>query len=115
MTWVRTRRDAVEQLSSGKLTCISAGLLICLPAGSLLHTDSAGPAAGESPGATLNRIRSFAPTAAKLADSKGEHLAAIKARRKEEEVAREEREVGSLRVHVHMCWAIIMWNNYAQG
>jgi hypothetical protein len=43
--------------------------------------------------ATLGRIRSFAPTAAKLADSKGEYLSVIKARRQEEAAARKEREV----------------------
>jgi hypothetical protein len=42
---------------------------------------------------TLGRIRSFAPTAAKLADSKGEYLSVIKARRQEEAAARKEREV----------------------
>lgn len=42
---------------------------------------------------TLGRIRGFAPTAAKLADSKGEYLAIIKARRQEEAAARKEREV----------------------
>lgn len=42
---------------------------------------------------TLGRIRSFAPTAAKLAEGKGEYLAAIQARRREEAAARKEREV----------------------
>lgn len=48
---------------------------------------------GESPMTTLGRIRSFAPTAAKLADSKDEYLSVIKARRQEEAAARKEREV----------------------
>jgi hypothetical protein len=43
--------------------------------------------------ATVGRIRSFAPTAAKLADSKGAYLAAIQTRRQEEAAARKEREV----------------------
>jgi hypothetical protein len=42
---------------------------------------------------TLGRIRSFVPTAAKLAASKGEYLSVIKARRQEEAAARKEREV----------------------
>lgn len=49
---------------------------------------------GESPVATLDRIRTFAPTAAKLAESGGEYLATIKARRHEEVAGRKEREVG---------------------
>lgn len=52
---------------------------------------AAGP--GESPQATLGRIRAFAPTAAKLAESGGEYLATIKARRQEEVAGRKEREV----------------------
>lgn len=51
------------------------------------------PAQGESPMNTLNRIRTFAPTAAKLAESGGEYLATIKARRHEEVAGRKEREV----------------------
>jgi hypothetical protein len=58
----------------------------------LLPADAAaGP--GESPQATLGRIRAFAPTAAKLAESGGEYLATIKARRQEEVAGRKEREV----------------------
>jgi hypothetical protein len=53
----------------------------------------ASPGAGESPQATLGRIRAFAPTAAKLAESGGEYLATIKARRQEEVAGRKEREV----------------------
>jgi hypothetical protein len=49
--------------------------------------------------ATLGRIRSFAPTAAKLADSKDEYLAAIKVRRQEEAAARKEREVRDVSGH----------------
>jgi hypothetical protein len=44
--------------------------------------------------ATIGRIRSFAPTAAKLANSKDEYLSDIKARRQEEAAARKDREVG---------------------
>eukprot|EP00878_Enallax_costatus_P044531 GHUV01053192.1.p1 GENE.GHUV01053192.1~~GHUV01053192.1.p1 ORF type:complete len:383 (+),score=153.40 GHUV01053192.1:92-1240(+) len=47
---------------------------------------------GESPMNTLSRIRTFAPTAAKLAESGGEYLATIKARRHEEVAGRKERE-----------------------
>eukprot|EP00775_Hariotina_reticulata_P002553 gene2553-2855_t len=48
---------------------------------------------GESPMATLSRITTFAPTAAKLAESGGEYLSAIKTRHQEEAAARKEREV----------------------
>jgi hypothetical protein len=54
---------------------------------------AAGP--GESPQATLGRIRAFAPTAAKLAESGGEYLATIKARTQEKVAGRKEREVGT--------------------
>ncbi|KAF8067189.1 SPEF2 [Scenedesmus sp. PABB004] len=55
--------------------------------------DGAPPPPCEGASATLGRIRAFAPTAAKLAESGGEYLAAIKARRAEEEAGRKEREV----------------------
>jgi len=52
--------------------------------------------AHESPMTTLNRITTFAPTAAKLAASGEEYLSAIKARHQEEAAARKEREVRQL-------------------
>jgi hypothetical protein len=58
-----------------------------------LHLAEAAAGPGESPQATLVRIRAFAPTAAKLAESGGEYLATIKARRQEEVAGRKEREV----------------------
>lgn len=54
------------------------------------------PPAGESAMATLGRIRGFAPTAARLAESGEEYLAAIRARRQEEQAARKAREVHAL-------------------
>lgn len=76
----------------------SCGAKVC---GHVCLTDSseqtAGP--GESPLATLGRIRTFAPTAAKLAESSGEYLSTIKARRQEEVVARREREVRTQPMH----------------
>ncbi|WIA32870.1 hypothetical protein OEZ86_006044 [Tetradesmus obliquus] len=59
---------------------------------------AAGP--GESPQAILGRIRAFAPTAAKLAESGGKYLATIKARRQEEVAGRKEREARRRRLLV---------------
>lgn len=70
--------------------CRMLSLLSC--AGAVADTPN--PATGESPMATLGRIRSFAPTAAKLANSKDEYLSVIKTRRQEEAAARKDREVG---------------------
>lgn len=76
-----------------KTACVVINPLSCVHACVVRAAEPSGPAAAESPMTTLGRIRSFAPTAAKLADSKGEYLSAIKSRRQEEAAARKEREV----------------------
>lgn len=68
-------------------------------------SDAPAPATGESPMATIGRIRSFAPTATKLANSKDEYLSDIKARRQEEAAARKDREVGLIPAPSASCTA----------
>lgn len=66
---------------------------------------------GESPATTLNRIRTFAPTAAKLAESGAEYLATIKTRRHEELAGRKEREVllaCSCYLGQHTCMELVL-------
>jgi len=71
-----------------------------------------GPSAGESPRATLGRIRSYASTAAKLADSKDEYLSVIKARRQEEAAARKEREVSPASGSAPLLFMLILWQEH---
>jgi hypothetical protein len=75
-------------------------------AGALAH-----PQQGEAPMATLGRIREFAPTVAKLADSREAYLGTIKARRQEEAAGRKEREVRlwrSAALHGMRVWCLAL-------
>jgi hypothetical protein len=93
VSWQKARTEQVSQMVvlSAEACKSQLNVLYCLCAAAC--AEAPGPAVGESPMATLGRIRSFAPTAAKLADSKEEYLSVIKARRQEEAAARKEREV----------------------
>lgn len=74
------------------------------------RSGTANGSSGQTPMETLNRIRTFAPTTAKLTEEAGEYLTTITARRKEENLTRKEREVREVETAVTvmtfcMCYA----------